>query len=135
MDKKLKELVKLWFMKADHDLMAIENELNSNNPVTDIICFHAQQASEKYLKAFLIFHQINFPYTHDIGKLINICMEKCPDFLSLKPAIMLTDYAVEVRYPDDFYIPNLDEAKDAYEVAKKVKTFVIEKLKSKRQKD
>jgi len=40
-----------------------------------------------------------------------------------------------VRYPDDFYIPNLDEAKDAYEVAKKVKTFVIEKLKSKRQKD
>ncbi len=89
MDKKLKELVKLWFMKSDHNLMAIENELNSNNPVTDVICFHAQQASEKYLKAFLIFHQINFPYTHDIGKLINICMEKCPDFLSLKPAIML----------------------------------------------
>ena len=42
MGKKLRELVKQWIMKADHDLMAIENELNSENPVTDIICFHAQ---------------------------------------------------------------------------------------------
>ena len=132
MDKKLRELVKQWIMKADHDLMAIENELNSENPVTDIICFHAQQASEKYLKAFLIFHQINFPYTHDIGKLINICKEKHEDFLSLKPAIKLTDYAVELRYPDDFYIPTLEEAKYAYSLATKTKKYVIEKLKRKK---
>jgi len=36
--------------------------------------------------------------------------------MELEEAIKLTDYAVELRYPDDFYIPNLDEAKDAYEV-------------------
>jgi len=31
--------------------------------------FHAQQAAEKFIKAFLVRHQIEFPKTHDIGLL------------------------------------------------------------------
>lgn len=131
MDEKLSTLVKLWFLKADHDLGAIENEFNSDNPITDIICFHAQQAAEKYLKSFLVFNQIPFSNTHDLGKLINICTKKDSDFLTLKPAILLSEYAVELRYPDDFYIPEIEEAKEAFDVAKKVKTFVIQKIEGK----
>jgi HEPN domain-containing protein len=36
---------------------------------TDTVCFHAQQCVEKYLKAFLVLEGIDFPKTHDIGKI------------------------------------------------------------------
>lgn len=110
---------------------SIENEFNSNKPVTDVICFHAQQAAEKFLKAYLVFNQINFSRTHDIGKLLNLCAKKDLAFLTLKPTIVLTDYAVELRYPDDFYIPDIYETKEAYDLAKRVKNFVVSKLKCK----
>ena len=41
----------------------------------------------------------------------------------------LTPYATEIRYPEDFYFPSEDEAKEAIEIAEKVRSFVIEKLK------
>mgnify|MGYP000307964815 CR=1 FL=1 len=40
---------------------------------TSTICFHAQQAVEKYLKAFLILHDIDFPRTHDVDYLLLEC--------------------------------------------------------------
>ena len=40
----------------------------------------------------------------------------------------LEDYAVEIRYPDDWYYPTVMEAKEAYEIAKKVKEFVLNKV-------
>jgi len=43
----------------------------------------------------------------------------------------LTDYAVEVRYADEFYIPTLEEAKRAFEIAKKAKEFIFRKMKIK----
>jgi len=41
----------------------------------------------------------------------------------------LTFYAVDVRYPDEFYTPSLEEAKEAFEIAKQVKDFIFKKLK------
>ena len=40
----------------------------------------------------------------------------------------LSDYAVEVRYADEFYIPTLEEAKQAFEIAKKAKEFIFKKM-------
>ena len=40
----------------------------------------------------------------------------------------LTDYAVEVRYPEEWFEPTLEEAKEAFEIAKKVKEVVLRKL-------
>jgi hypothetical protein len=42
-DEKL-PVVKLWFKKADSDLKNIENNLKADEPPTDTICLHAQQA-------------------------------------------------------------------------------------------
>jgi len=128
MEKELKNIVNGWILKANRDLLTIEHELTMNEPVTDSICFHAQQTAEKYLKAYLISEQKKFSRTHNIDLLLQLCIEIENSFVELEEIIKLTDYAVELRYPDDFYIPNLDEAKDAYEVAKKVKLFVIEKI-------
>jgi HEPN domain-containing protein len=49
-----KSIVELWFKKADSDLKTIENNLKADEPPTDTICFHAQQAIEKYIKGVLI---------------------------------------------------------------------------------
>ena len=43
-----------WQIKAENDLKTIANELASSNPITDTICYHSQQAAEKYLKLFLV---------------------------------------------------------------------------------
>lgn len=41
----------------------------------------------------------------------------------------LTDYAVEIRYPEDIYFPDIKEAEEAIKKAEKVKEFVLKKLK------
>jgi HEPN domain-containing protein len=43
--------------------------------------------------------------------------------------VNLQDNEIEARYPNEFYIPSIEEAKESVEIAKKVKSFVIEKLK------
>jgi hypothetical protein len=40
----------------------------------------------------------------------------------------LYPYAIEVRYPDEFYIPSIEEAKECFEIATKVKEFILIKL-------
>ncbi len=42
--------------------------------------------------------------------------------------VELTDYAVVVRYGEEFYFPSLEETKEAIEIAEKVKDFVLNKL-------
>lgn len=128
MDENLIRLVKQGHIKADNDLATVGNEFNSENPVTDAICYHSQQAVEKYLKSYLVALQIPFKKTHSITEILKICMKMNKDFERIDFATYLTNYAVELRYPDDFYIPDLEEAKKAYEIAKAVKEFVIKKI-------
>ncbi len=41
----------------------------------------------------------------------------------------LTQYAIDIRYHEEFYLPDIGKAKESIEIAEKVKSFVIEKLK------
>ena len=50
MDEQLKAITSQWLIKADNDLKTAEFGLTANEPITDTICFHCQQAAEKYLK-------------------------------------------------------------------------------------
>ena len=122
-------LVKLWFKKADVDLLSIENNLNSNNIPTESVCFHAQQCVEKYLKGFLIHYNVEFKKVHDLSILLNQCVEIDENFNIFKNILPdLTVYAVEIRYPDDWYEPTIEDAKKAYNIAVKVKNFVLKKV-------
>ena len=64
------------------------------------LCFDAQQAAEKAIKAMLINRRADFPYTHNLSELLTL-LEKtgCPVPDSIKQAEVLTDYAVGTRYP------------------------------------
>lgn len=54
--------VRDWLMKAESDFKVIEHELklSEDEVVKDAVCFHCQQAIEKYLKAFLIYYKVHY---------------------------------------------------------------------------
>ena len=62
-----KEVIRLWLAKAESDLKTAQILIKDKDPPTDSICFHAQQAVEKLLKAYLTYFDIKVPKTHDIG--------------------------------------------------------------------
>ena len=65
------DFVQEWMHKAESDLRAAEHLLNLDQEDYFTSAFHAQQASEKLLKAFLVRHQIRFGKTHDIHELLH----------------------------------------------------------------
>jgi len=124
------ELIRNWIDKAEKDLLTAEHESTFEDGVIENICFHSQQAVEKYIKAYLIYLDIPFTKTHEIGELITKCEEKDPQIKEYKEeADLLTDYAVEVRYPDELFEISLDDSKYAIELAKKIKNYVLDKIK------
>ncbi len=99
------------------------------SPPLDVVCFHAQQSAEKYIKAFLTYGELEFEKTHDLGELIGIASAVDKDFLQiLEFGDRLTDYAVEVRYPLVSEEPTLEEAKEAIKMAEEIKEFVLKRL-------
>jgi HEPN domain-containing protein len=78
------DIVKLWIIKADNDLKTGIDELATINPATDTICFHTQQCVEKYLKAFLVFHNREISKTHNLAFLIQECIGIDCDFKKLQ---------------------------------------------------
>jgi len=127
MKKNKEDIVSNWIKKADRDLEVSKRELELSEPFTDIICFHAQQAAEKYMKAYLIWLNIEFQKTHDIEDLVVIASKKDPSILKLKDSgAELSSFAVEVRYPE-FEEPSLVDTKIAVEVAEKFKNYINKK--------
>ncbi len=121
----------LWLDKAANDLKNAEIILAApaESPPLDTVCFHSQQAAEKYIKAFLVYHGKKFPFSHNLADLVAICMQVDLSFgIIQRKAEMLTPFAVEIRYPDDFYMPTREEAEEAFAIAADVKKFVLDKL-------
>jgi HEPN domain-containing protein len=120
------DVVRGWFRKAASDMVTLEAAVGAGS--FDTACFHAQQAAEKYLKGFLAFHEVPFPYTHNLGDLTELCAALDSLFHSLTPlASELTPYAVRLRYDDSFW-PPLEVANQARASAVKIRDFVLERL-------
>jgi len=101
-DPAVQEKVKQWLSYADEDLRVARHTFSMPDaPPFRVIAFHAQQCAEKYLRAYLVFHLVDFPYTHDIAELLEICATFAPWASQLSFARELTAYAVTVRYPGE----------------------------------
>ena len=68
--KEKDELITEWLHKADHDLGMAELAIDHKPEYTDSICFHCQQAAEKYLKAYLIFLDVAFEKKHNLISIV-----------------------------------------------------------------
>jgi len=123
------EYLSRWLRRADRDLQVAENELHTvtGDVVTEAVCFHAQQAVEKYLKAYLVSRQVKFTRTHNLELLQKQCSDSDPDF-SILELTRLSFYAVEVRYPDELNEPSLADATASVGLARHVKLLVQRKL-------
>ena len=128
MKKSKEDIISSWMEKADRDLEVAKRELKLSDPLTDIICFHAQQSAEKYMKAYLIWLDIEFQKTHDIEDLVVVAGKKDPSILKFKDSgAELSVFAVEARYPE-FEEPSLIDTKNAVEIAKNFKKFIKKKI-------
>jgi HEPN domain-containing protein len=126
-DQVIWDFVQDWLGKAQGDLRAAEHLLELDLTDYFTAAFHAQQAAEKFLKAFLVRNQIPFPKTHDIRRLLDLCSQADPSLQSdLLSAAMLTPFGVEFRYPGQ--VADRVMASQAVEEAKRVCEAVLERL-------
>ncbi len=123
------ELVQQWLQRDEIDLRSATVDLAAEPAITDDACFHCQQAAEKILKAFLVYHAVEFEHTHQVERLIRQGEGITPAFAELhEQADRLTDYAVRFRYPYPGPAPDLKQARQALAVARGVWDFVVARL-------
>ncbi|OGQ57508.1 MAG: hypothetical protein A3J24_06875 [Deltaproteobacteria bacterium RIFCSPLOWO2_02_FULL_53_8] len=93
-------IIKQWIEYAEEDLHLARHglKIKSSCPYK-LIAFHAQQCAEKYLKAFLVLKKVDFPYTHNIALLLELCSTHAEWAKEMQGAAALTQYAVTARYP------------------------------------
>ena len=70
-DKEVIAVIRQWVQKAENDLKNAAHTLKLGKACpTDTVCFHAQQCVEKYVKALLVLHGIEFSRIHHISALL-----------------------------------------------------------------
>jgi len=130
-DEIRREIVAQWVARADEDLSVARHLLAEKLPYHGAIGFHAQQAAEKFLKAYLVAHQVEFPKTHDLGRLLDLIAPVDGALATaLAAAVQLTDYGVDLRYPGDLPQLDADDAKSAVDRAVDVRDAITSKLES-----
>jgi HEPN domain-containing protein len=123
--------VRGWLSKAAKDLATAAYESQADPPFADDIAFHAQQATEKALKAFLSWHHTPFRKTHNLVELGEACCQIDPGLEPLlRLAAPLTEYAWKFRYPGDPEEPTAEEATGALMIAREVFDAVVGRLPS-----
>jgi len=97
----MKLLTREWIEKAENDWGSLNREIRvRKNPNYDGACFFAQQCVEKYIKARLVEADTYFKKVHDLSYLLGLVVAIEPLWISYEQEFrLLTDYAVEFRYP------------------------------------
>jgi HEPN domain-containing protein len=127
----MNELTKEWLLKAEQDFDAANLLMYAGEtPIPDYVCFHSQQCAEKYLKAYLQEHGVEFERRHDLMPLLLLCQSVDDEFQQIKKDLSQLDrYAVVVRYPGISI--KASAAKAALKSADRVQKFIRKKLKAK----
>jgi HEPN domain-containing protein len=113
-----------WIHRAEEDLDSAVHLLGRmpRRP-TNAICFHAQQAVEKYLKSLLVHEGTDFPKTHDIEELVALLRSPAVVELGVEEQRRLTLYATRARYPG-WPDVSLVEARRAVALARRVRRAI-----------
>lgn len=125
------DFVQQWLDKARKDLAAAEVLLKEGFGDYENVGFHAQQAAEKFIKAFLVHYQVEFPKSHNVALLRQLVARVDPRLAeTLVAADALTPYGVEFRYPGDLPSVSRDEGEKAIRLAAQTRALITESLKS-----
>jgi HEPN domain-containing protein len=83
---------------ARKDYRALTGMADTNVFAEEVFGFHAQQAVEKALKAWLALLDVVYPRTHDLSLLLNTLRERRQDIEAFRRTIEFNAYAVQYRY-------------------------------------
>ena len=97
-----------WLRFSAEDLDVARRLLIGRPPTARHVCWLAQQAAEKALKAALVLDEIDFPFSHDLDALRNVLPDSSPIRAAHPDLAELTEWAVETRYPGEW--PEATEA-------------------------
>ncbi len=123
------DIIKKWIEKADHDLGTAILIYKHIAQYRDTIAFHCQQATEKYLKSYLIYLDVEFRRNHDLIYLAELINQKDPiDNNLINKLAELGDYAVEIRYPDSEIELTDIEIQNAIIISKEIRAYVTSKI-------
>jgi HEPN domain-containing protein len=93
------EVALVFLRKAQQDLVAVKKWLTDFDISDEIIGFHIQQAIEKSLKAILLRQSVDYPHTHNLRLLLDLChgsgIEIPTEFLKVD---VFNRFAVQWRY-------------------------------------
>jgi HEPN domain-containing protein len=116
-----------WLNRAKSNLA--QSKISAGNPEVYLedLCFNAQQAAEKALKAVLIRREVFFPRTHSIAVLLSLVehgISSVPPHV--KNSVILSEYAVESRYPGVSESVSQAEYEEAVNLAEQVVAWAQE---------
>lgn len=118
------KLVQEWVAKAENDLRNAEVLLKEGGTV-DAVCFHSQQAVEKYLKAFLAHHKLPVKKIHSLVALAKQGAQKEPRLLDFMGKYKILEaFYIESRYPPDSRVYTQDEGKEALDCVYEIINFI-----------
>lgn len=122
-----KEEAESWLRRAESNLR-LARLGKAEGVFLEDLCFESQQAAEKALKALLILLSGEHPRTHAF----TVLLERLRQCISVPPSIQevveLTDYAVQMRYPGDYYPVTVEEYERALQLAERVLNWVREQI-------
>ena len=116
-----------WMNRARSNLVMAKNRIPG--AYLEDLCFDAQQAAEKAIKAVMIAREIEFPYVHDLGSLLTL-LEKTGEIVpeAIRTAVSLTTYATATRYPNAGTPVTEQEYREAITIAETVVRWAEERL-------
>ncbi len=105
-----------WIRFARSDL-GVAKGPPAEDVMLETLCFHAQQAVEKSIKAVLVHFDVSFPKIHNIEVLIDLLPQEVVQTSDLKKSTFLTMYASILRYPGEFESVDMDRYLEAVRLA------------------
>ena len=118
---------KVWLRRAESNLRLARRK--GRGIFLEDLCFQAQQAAEKALKALMIHLGSEYPKVHSLGLLLEKLEPHVPVPDTIKEAVELSDYAIQTRYPGDYSPVTKAEYERSVELATRVVKWVKSQVK------
>jgi HEPN domain-containing protein len=116
-----------WFEKGDRDFALVQDMLPNQATYPDLICYHCQQAVEKYLKSLIVQKSLPLKRTRDLEELLDILATSGMSILEedYDNALKINDYAVLTRYPSTNADPSESDVNEAILIVEHFRNIVI----------
>lgn len=124
------EIVREWLTKAEEDFEFARVNFEEEKNFFAQICFHFQQAAEKFLKAYIVAHELDFRKIHELPLLLRTCQAGDPSFDFLREDCeFLSTFYVDTRYPVHWPTQfTRGETQKAFQSAAQIRRMIREKL-------